>query len=685
MKVRPSLARVGVAALLAGCDPAHPDPVEAHTPAAESHAGRFASSAGCRSCHPDAYASWSRSYHRTMTQRVGPGVVLADWDGVVLERDGRTYHLYEEDGHPWVDLPRPGTTGARDADRMQRPVVMTTGSHHLQLYWIPMPWLEDTPSEAGRATFQQRCATCHTVPGLEREGDADRSDLVNRSLPRPDLQTLLTHVPATGPHAAPMAALRPSEMADLLDFLERVQHSDRLAQFPFAWFIRQGRWLHEDDSFLAPPAEPDPIERLTEGWSDGCDRCHAVGAASAWDPSTQAGEAAVVDLGIACEACHGAGAAHARRYRDPVGRYAAHLGLAEADDIVVPSELPADRSAQVCGQCHAELVPRAGVDVPLDFRPGDDLGQLVHFVQRTEARPEWLVEHLEAEPDALESGFWNDGTMRIAGRDHTALLETTCHTQGELACTTCHSLHAADPNDQLKRSATGTDARGEAVCVDCHPAEASERHHHHPPESAGARCMSCHMPRTTIGLLTVMRAHRIDSPQPARAAETGRPDACSLCHLDQPLAWSAGWTTAWYGQPPLVGASPTPAAVDWLLRGDAAQRAVVAWHLGTPDTQTGTDWTPVFLAASIDDPYVAVRSIVHQRVRTLEGYTDLDWDPTADADHLASARATVLARWAERNPSLDRPDVWIEAGLPDLGRIERWRLLRDETPVSVNE
>jgi hypothetical protein len=199
--------------------------------------------------------------------------------------------------------------------------------------------------------------------------------------------------------------------------------------------------------------------------------------------------------------------------------------------------------------------------------------------------------------------------------------------------------------------------------------------------------MNCHMPRTTIGLLTVMRAHRIDSPNPARAGQTGRPDACTLCHLDKPLSWSAEHASQWFGQDPVSSgiSSPAPAAFDWLLRGDAAQRAVLAWHLGAPDSATGTTWTPVYLAWSVDDPYVAVRSIVHQRVRSLDGYRDLDWDPAADPAELMVAREAILARWQDLNPGLDRPDVWIDAGKPRAGRIEQWRMLRDETPVSVNE
>ena len=38
------------------------------------------SSDACRSCHPDQYASWHASYHRTMTQVPSRQSVKADWN-----------------------------------------------------------------------------------------------------------------------------------------------------------------------------------------------------------------------------------------------------------------------------------------------------------------------------------------------------------------------------------------------------------------------------------------------------------------------------------------------------------------------------------------------------------------------------------------------------------------------------
>src|SRR5262245_52608401 len=41
----------------------------------------YATSAGCRACHPDHDASWRRTYHRTMTQEATPAAVVGDFSG----------------------------------------------------------------------------------------------------------------------------------------------------------------------------------------------------------------------------------------------------------------------------------------------------------------------------------------------------------------------------------------------------------------------------------------------------------------------------------------------------------------------------------------------------------------------------------------------------------------------------
>ncbi len=100
----------------------------------------YVASDACLECHPQQHATWFASYHRTMTQVAKPEVILGDFDDVKLSQNGRDYHLRQVDDVCWVELldpaAMPGTAEA--SQRVQRPIVMTTGSHHMQAYWFPV-------------------------------------------------------------------------------------------------------------------------------------------------------------------------------------------------------------------------------------------------------------------------------------------------------------------------------------------------------------------------------------------------------------------------------------------------------------------------------------------------------------------------------------------------------------------
>ena len=60
------------------------------------HLGRpekYVTSVTCQACHPDQYASWHQSFHRTMTQVASPESVRGKFDNVALEFEGDVYHL----------------------------------------------------------------------------------------------------------------------------------------------------------------------------------------------------------------------------------------------------------------------------------------------------------------------------------------------------------------------------------------------------------------------------------------------------------------------------------------------------------------------------------------------------------------------------------------------------------------
>ncbi len=161
----------------------------------------YVSSSACRSCHPSQHESWRRSFHRTMTTLATPETVRGRFAGEVLTSRGRTYDVGRRGDEFWVDLADPDwERGQRlaghdpdergEAPGVSRRVVMVTGSHHMQTYWVagrhgnevynlPFVFLyeqdrwvprEDVflrPPTAGRffAVWNNSCIECHSTAG----------------------------------------------------------------------------------------------------------------------------------------------------------------------------------------------------------------------------------------------------------------------------------------------------------------------------------------------------------------------------------------------------------------------------------------------------------------------------------------------------------------------------------------
>ena len=168
--------------------------------------------------------------------------------------------------------------------------------------------------------------------------------------------------------------------------------------------------------------------------------------------------------------------------------------------------------------------------------------------------------------------------------------------------------------------------------------------------------MNCHMSYTSYGLLKAMRSHEITSPKVATTLETGRPNACNQCHLDRSLAWTAEKLHEWYDQSvPAFDEyeQAVPATAISTLRGDAAERALMAWSLGwQPAVEvSGSHWTVPLLGELLLDPYDAVRLIAERTLRRVHPeYDDLPYDAFAAKPSQVAAVNAILARWNSLPP-----------------------------------
>lgn len=155
----------------------------------------YVASDACRECHTENHATWHASYHRTMTQIATPQTVQGDFHDVLLSDEGHQYHLQSDGETCWANIPM---SYDADSERTSVPIVMTTGSHHMQAYWfatgrgrtvgiLPFVYWNETQEWIPRAAaflksysdpsyelgrWSSVCSQCHSTHRRERlQGD----------------------------------------------------------------------------------------------------------------------------------------------------------------------------------------------------------------------------------------------------------------------------------------------------------------------------------------------------------------------------------------------------------------------------------------------------------------------------------------------------------------------------------
>jgi hypothetical protein len=554
----------------------------AHVPRQEESKG-YVSSGRCAACHSQEYESWHQSFHRSMTQWAQPETVRADFNNVTLSSNGKTYNLSRRGDEFWVDLENPDTDNPSSPQpRVSRRIGMLTGSHHMQLFWVP------------------------SIPG--------------------NLQVDL----------------------------------------PFMYLLEDHRWVPELDTFLRDPK----LTWHAAFWNQNCLQCHTTAA----DPGVRRAEPTdtalngmtmdthLGEMGIGCESCHGPGSEHADANANPLRRYLLHFGDEVDSTIVNPARLSPKATSEVCGQCHSihGFDQHQFFTSGLDYRPGSAMSKTLPIIQPTRGSSDPTIAAIIAhQPEFLSNHFWPDGVVRVSGRDYNGLIDSPCYKRGNLSCLSCHAMH--DYSSTTNQLRVGME--GNLACAQCHTQFASSetlvQHTHHPANSAGSSCYNCHMPYTTYGLLKAIRSHTIESPSVATSVTAGRPNGCNLCHLDQTLKWTDDHLVQWYKtQPtPLTEDQKTvSASVIWALRGDAGQRALIAWAMGwKPARQaSGDQWLAPYLSQLLVDPYPAVRYIAGHSIQSVKGFEDFKYDFAASPSDQEHARAKAVEQWLQQS----RPERW---------------------------
>jgi len=277
----------------------------------------------------------------------------------------------------------------------------------------------------------------------------------------------------------------------------------------------------------------------SQNWNASCASCHSTGFRKNYDRQRDVYDSTWTEIDVSCESCHGPGAQHVRwarnRSSEPSGEESGtknhdDYGLATrytASDTVrwqtgpdgVPERVNPDREVPdtqltECGRCHGR---RSRIST--QYRHGKNY--LDHFM-----------------PTLIEEGmYFPDGQIKEEVYVYGSFRQSKMYENG-VRCTDCHDPHSGE----LKLS-------GNDLCTRCHGAEQYDtpEHHHHPTDTAGADCVSCHMPDRTYMQIDDRRDHSFQVPRPDLTKKIGTPNACTGCHTDRSADWAAGRIDQWTG------------------------------------------------------------------------------------------------------------------------------------------
>ena len=339
---------------------------------------------------------------------------------------------------------------------------------------------------------------------------------------------------------------------------------------PAFWHVDSRRWL--DWKEITPI--PDGAHHLRQIWNSNCFNCHATNLARGFDADRKSFKTSWTEMGIGCEACHG-----------PGGRHIEMIDAAQKDPSLKPggtleiyssSSGVARQSFDTCGYCHGNKK-----NVFAGFTAGSRYEDF--------ALP-FLISTPIPEHDP-QGEFWPDGRPNRFNRTQ-ALTVSGCFKAGQVACTSCHVAHGS-PNPFSLRVDITNGAEGDKLCTQCHAsyqlsavssqlrsagfpssslppavrqnsgggtsgdaadrrtlrAEGGtgvDRHTFHAPDSAGSRCINCHMSDVNWRLLIRRRDHTFQAPVPEMTAAFGVPNACTTCHDDKTPEWAGRFMDEWW-------------------------------------------------------------------------------------------------------------------------------------------
>ena len=129
-----------------------------------------------------------------------------------------------------------------------------------------------------------------------------------------------------------------------------------------------------------------------------------------------------------------------------------------------------------------------------------------------------------------------------------------------------------------------------------------------------------------------------------------------------------------------------------LLKGDAGQRAIAAWHMGwEPARQaSGGDWQAGWLLRTLNDPYSAVRYIAHKALQADPRLAKAEFDYAAPLAKRTTQIQKTRTDWEKQLPEQTGVAQQIELlidgqGKPIEAEARRLEAKRNNRPMTLQE
>lgn len=296
----------------------------------------------------------------------------------------------------------------------------------------------------------------------------------------------------------------------LQQYLVKTQQG-KLQVLPFAWDSRsaqQGgqRWFHMYPQQSVPVGDRLHWQSSLQNWNGMCADCHSDGLVRNYQVQTDSFKSQFNNITLGCMSCHDN---LADNHASSPAKPASSLGSDYQNFIhnkTMQVEFPGANftAMQNCFACHSLRTPLTdGFRSDVDF-----------FDQFQPELPS-------------PSTYYADGQVKEEVYVFGSFLQSKMYQAG-VTCFHCHDAHSYQVKQQ-----------DNSLCLSCHSVELnSQRHHGHQPDSSGAQCINCHMPRTLYMGVDNRRDHSFSIPRPELTKEYKIPNACNRCHEDKSVQWA---------------------------------------------------------------------------------------------------------------------------------------------------